>query len=169
MPTEEAPTGNPLPDGATASEPTDSTPTKEDAARFSGEVAGKLSDHHEQVDVIAPSSEFQGTRQGFWTVRSARFRARSELDFAVWPCRKEDRFHLGIRLFGRSVEGCPKGLFGRSRQLNSLHTRPDTAYHRLMGLLNAQGIVLGAEAEAPETSESRGSQGADAVSDDWIS
>jgi hypothetical protein len=139
-------------------------PTKEDASRFSGEVAERLSDHHEEIDVIAPSNEFQGTRQGFWTVRLSSFEIRSELEFAVWPCRKEDRYHLGVRLFGQGIQVCPNGLFGHSRQLNSLHTSPGTAYHRLMGLLNAQAIALGAEAEAPDSSD----QGADAVSEDWI-
>lgn len=139
-------------------------PTKEDAARFSGEVSEKLRNSTEDIWVVAPSSEFQGTRQGFWMVRSTRFRSRSEVEFAVWPCRVEERFHLGVRLYWRWVESYPEALFGDSRQLNSLHTGPDTAYHRLMGLLNAQGIVLGAEAEASTSSD----QGADAVSDDWL-
>ena len=159
MPTEETPASNPVP-----GDPASSTPTKEDAARFSGEVAETLTSRFEQIDVIAPSSEFQGTRQGYWTVRSARFENRSVVDFAVWPCRAEERYHLGIRLLGGGLYAWPKGLSGHSRTLNSLHISPDTAFHRLMGLLNAQAVALGAAGEQADASDSD----ADAVSDDWI-
>jgi len=138
-------------------------PTQDDAARFSGEVSEKLRTYSDDIHTIAPSSEFQGTREGFWAVRSTRFERRSELDFAVWPCRVEDRFHLGVRLLGVGKQVCRTDLFEHSPQLNSLHTGPDTAFHRLMGLLNAQAVV-GDGIGAPDSSD----QGADAVSEDWI-
>jgi len=142
-------------------------PTKEDAARFSGEVSEKLKCLSVDISVIPPSSEFQGTRQGYWTAWSSRFEPRPEVDFAVWPCRKEKRYHLGVRLLGVRGESWPEGLSGHDRQMGSLHTRPDTAAHRLMGLLTAQALALetGTDTSARDTSTDGG---ADAVSHDWI-
>lgn len=141
MPTEETPTGNPRP-----GERSDSSPTKEDAAHFSGEVAGKLTDHHEGIGVIAPSGEFQGTIRGYWTVRGAHFEPDSVVEFAVWPVSSwseapAQNYNLRARLLGNG-ELHPRGYRGTPAQLTSMHSGPDTAFHRLMGLLGAQAAVL---------------------------
>jgi hypothetical protein len=143
-------------------------PTKNDAARFSGEVAERLSDHHEDIGVIAPSSEFQGTNQGYWTVRGAHFDVHPVVDFAIWPVSSwsespDQGYHLRAHLLGNGRVR-PMGHGSGPSHLTSTHNGPDTAFHRLMGILRAQAAVLEAGGRWVRSSD----QGADAVSDNWI-
>lgn len=101
------------------------------ARKFSAQVQTLIrQEYDDRLTIIAPSGEFIGTCEGYWTCKGSLSGADVLCEWAI--CERQGDFFLFVRL---PVAG------GQGREAQSIHVSPRTAAERVCGFIDAMALV----------------------------